>query len=176
MVAKPKPERKAKEKPRKTKTSRQKLILQLSDLCRQITIYRDACTCVLSKVDGVRCNDVSQWGHVIPQGESGFLKHSLSNSFRQCGSHNTIHKYNQIIYLEWYRETFGNTAIKMLKDASQVTYHKFTIQDLIDRREEYKRMLEDLKRRIGFETMESMIVKGYYGEVIQKAWIKDGKI
>ena len=177
MTPKPKPERKPKGKPRKQKTNRQKLILQISDLCRQITIFRDACTCVLSSVDGVRCNDVSQWGHVIPQGASGFLKHSLSNSFRQCGSHNTIHKYNQSIYLEWYRERFGNTAIKMLRDASLVTYHKFTIQDLIDRRDEYKRMLEDLQRRAVFgETIEDLVIKGYYGEIIQEAWIKDGRI
>ncbi len=65
----------------------------------------------------------------------------------------------------------------MLREASQVTYHKFTIQDLIDRREEYKRMLEDLQRRAVFgETIEDLVIKGYYGEIIQEAWIKDGRI
>ena len=44
-------------------------------------------------------------------------------------------------------------------------------------REEYKRMLDELQHRAVFgERIEDLVIKGYYGEIIREAWIKDGKI
>ena len=177
VTPKPKPAPKVKAtRPRKQKTNRQKLINQLSDLCRQITTWRDGCTCVLSSVDGGRCNEVSQWGHVIPQGGSGYLRHSLSNSFRQCGSHNKIHdKINPLIYLNWYRKKFGNRAFDMLEQASMITYHRFTIPDLWEMRDNLQDLYEKRFEMNG-ATLEQLVEAGYYGEIIAEAWRKDGRI
>ena len=166
---------KASGKTRKQKTNRQKLVSQISNLCRKITKWRDGCICVLSEVDGSRCNEVSQWGHVVAQGASGFLKHSLSNSFRQCGSHNTIHNHNSLIYNNWYRHKFGNRAIDMLEKASYITYYKFTIPELWEMRDNLQSLYEKRFEMNG-ATLEKLIEAGYYGEIIQEAWRKDGRI
>lgn len=175
MVAKPKPTKQAKIKKPKQKTNRQKLILELTRLCQQITKWRDGCICVLADVDGARCNNVSQWGHVVAQGGSGYLKHSLSNSFRQCASHNIIHNDNPLIYTNWYRETFGQKAIKMLEDASLITYHKFSIPDLWEMRDNLERLIRNTVNMQG-ATRAELIAAGYYGEIIKKAWIMEGRI
>lgn len=175
FMPKPKPSPKTKGKPKKQKTNRQKLIAEISDLCRKLTIWRDGCTCVLSGVDGGRCNDVSQWGHVIPQGASGFLKHSLSNSFRQCGSHNKLHVTNQIVYLNWYTRTFGKRAFDLLTEASKVTYHKFYINDLWEMRDNLN-LLWDNRTTLTGANMTELVYAGYYGDIIREAWVKDGKI
>ena len=175
MKSMPKPTKKDRPKKKKVKTNRQKLILEISDLCRKITTWRDGCTCVLCEVDGGRCNDVSQWGHVIPQGASGYLKHNLSNSFRQCGSHNTIHKTNQAIYLNWYEHKFGKRAFDMLTEASKKTYHKFTTPDLWEMRDEMKRLIDSEHLMLGTD-IAGLVFEGYYGSIIREAWIKEGRI
>jgi len=175
MKSMPKPTKADRPKKRKVKTNRQKLILEISNLCREITIWRDGCTCVLSGVDGGRCNDVSQWGHVIPQGASGYLKHNLSNSFRQCGSHNKLHTNNQLIYLNWYRHKFGNLAFDMLTEASKKTYHKFIVPDLWTMRDELKRLIESEYLMNGTD-LAGLVFEGYYGSIIREAWIKEGRI
>ena len=126
-------------------------------------------------MDGVRCNDVSQWGHVIPQGASGYLKHNLSNSFRQCGSHNKIHTNNQAIYLNWYRRKFGNLAFEMLTEASKKTYHKFTTPDLWEMRDELKKLVGKTYLMAG-AGIADLVYQGYYGSIIREAWIKEGRI
>ena len=175
MKSMPKPTKADKPKKKKVKTNRQKLILEISDLCRKLTTWRDGCICVLCEVDGGRCNDVSQWGHVIPQGASGYLKHNLSNSFRQCGSHNIIHKTNQAIYLNWYRRKFGNLAFEMLTEASKKTYHKFTTPDLWEMRDELKELVGKTYLMAG-AGIADLVYQGYYGSIIREAWIKDGKV
>lgn len=173
--SKPKPAKTAKGKPRKQKTNRQKLMAELSDLCRKITTWRDGCTCVLVDVDGGRCNNVSQWGHVIAQGGSGFLKHSLSNSFRQCGSHNKIHNNNPAIYLNWYRHKFGNLAFDLLTEASKKTYHKFAVPELWETRDFY-RTIYDQRFVMNGASLAELIEAGYYGDIIREAWVKEGRI
>ena len=174
-MEKPKPTKKDRPRKKKVKTNRQKLILEISDLCRKLTTWRDGCICVLCEVDGGRCNDVSQWGHVIPQGASGYLKHNLSNSFRQCGSHNIIHKTNQAIYLNWYRRKFGNLAFEMLTEASKKTYHKFTVPDLWQMRDELKKLVDNTYLMAGTD-IAGLVFEGYYGSIIREAWIKEGRI
>lgn len=176
MKPKPKPTKAEKPKARKKKTNRQKLIIELSNLMRELTTWRDGCICVLSEVDGGRCSEVSQWGHVIPQGGSGYLKHSLSNSFRQCSSHNKIHdKINPLLYINWYRHKFGSLATDMLDEASKKTYHIFSIQDLIDMRDNLKQLIENRYSMNGASLAE-LVDAGYYGEIIREAWIKEAKI
>lgn len=173
---KPKPAQKVKVKRKKQKTNRQKLLNELSNLCREITIWRDGCTCVLSNVDGGRCNSVSQWGHVIPQGGSGYLRHSLSNSFRQCASHNLIHdKINPLIYLNWYRRKFGNKALDMLETESLKPHHKITIPELWQMRDNLRHLL-DMRHAINGATIEQLVEAGYYGDIIREAWVKEGRI
>ena len=175
MKSMPKPTKADRPKKKKVKTNRQKLILEISDLCRKLTTWRDGCICVLCEVDGGRCNDVSQWGHVIPQGASGYLKHNLSNSFRQCGSHNIIHKTNQAIYLNWYRRKFGNLAFEMLTEASKKTCHKFTTPDLWEMRDELKDLVGKTYLMAG-AGIADLVYQGYYGSIIREAWIKEGRI
>ncbi len=172
---KPKPAPRVKGRKRKAKTNRQKIVIEISNLCRAITTWRDGCICVLSGVDGARCNEVSQWGHVVAQGGSGYLKHNLSNSFRQCGSHNKIHNDNPLIYTNWYRRTFGNRASDMLEEASKKTYHKFAVPELREMRDMLYE-LYDNRFAMNGATLEELVAAGYYGDIIREAWLKDGRI
>jgi len=162
-------------KPYKTKTQIYKMALDR--LCQLITEWRDGCKCVLEESDGVRCGNVSQWGHVIPQNSGSFLVYELSNSFRQCNSHNMIHdKRNPDIYFSWYAAKWGHKAKDMLNQAwkenigvdwSDVDYWNKLIE-LSD--------LYEMRYSFGTATLEEKVEAGFYGSIIREAWIKDGRI
>lgn len=158
----------------KTKTRRWLYNEAMDALCRLIVEWRDGCTCVIADS---KCSNVPNWGHVIPQNGCAVLVHNLSNSFRQCSSHNKIHdKINPLIYTEWYRHQFGNLALEMLKLAQ--------MDNPIDTRtdDELFSQLVDLSdlydMRFGFSvsTIEEKVEAGFYGYIIREAWIKDGRI
>ena len=149
----------------------------LDSLCRLITTWRDGCTCVLANVDGSKCSHISQWGHVVPQGGSAFLIYELSNSFRQCSSHNKIHDdANPLIYTEWYRGKWGHRALEMLKQA-QIDNRNFDYDtaDLRNMVIEYSD-LYDMRFSFSTATLEDKVEAGFYGKLIREAWIKDGRI
>lgn len=170
----PKPTKQKKAK-RKLKNPRKALLKEIDKMCRQLTIWRDGCVCVLSDVDGGRCDRVSQWGHVIPQGASGYLKHNLSNSFRQCATHNLLHRSNQAIYLNWYRHKFGSKAFDALTEESKKTYHKFTMADLEEIRDNLHELIGNTYM-MGGATLEQLVDAGYYGSVIRSTWVAEGRI
>lgn len=162
---------------RVNKTDRQLYQEALDQLCRLITTWRDGCTCVLSSVDGAKCSAQSQWGHVIPQGGSAMLVYELSNSFRQCSAHNKIHdKVNPMIYFDWYSETFGHRALKMLKNAQiqfrGVGHSEADLRNMVIAYFD----LYDMRFSFSTATTQDKVEAGYYGQVIREAWIKEGKI
>lgn len=151
----------------------------LDSLCRLITIWRDGCTCVLADVDGGKCSQVSNWGHVIPQGGSAFLVYELSNSFRQCSSHNKIHDdVNPLIYSEWYAAKWGKRALAMLSQA-QIDHrdneNDYSTADLRNMVITYSD-LYDMRYSFSSSTIQDKVEAGFYGSIIREAWIKEGRI
>lgn len=145
----------------------------LDELCRNITIWRDGCLCV---IDTHECNGESQWGHVVPQGRSNYLKHNLSNSFRQCRGHNGIHRYIQAPYFLWYQKKFGKRAFEELENARlSFPVYKWRTVDMQERLTAYNKLW---KNRYSFsgKPIEILVSEGYYGDIIKTAWKKEGRI
>lgn len=162
----------------KSRTGRQMICDALDVMYREFTTWRDGCICVLGEVDGAHCGGESQWGHVIPQGQSGFLVYNMSNSFRQCRNHNQEHTRVQLTYFQWYRRKFGNTAMDMLDNiwrGYSGTGHHFSTSDLLEMLVDINR-LWDNRFSYGSATIEQKVRDGLYGEIIKAAWIKDGRI
>lgn len=63
----------------------------------------------------------------------------------------------------------------MLEKASLVTFHKFTIPELWEMRDNLQALYERRFQMNG-ATLEQLVEAGYYGEIIQEAWRKDGRI
>lgn len=161
----------------KNKDDRWLYKVALDSLCRLITTWRDGCTCVLVDIDGGKCSHVSNWGHVIPQGGSAFLVYELSNSFRQCSSHNKIHdKINPLIYTEWYGKIWGRRALAMLNQAQldnrNFDYDTADLRNMVITYSD----LYDMRHSFSSSTIEDRVQAGYYGSIIREAWIKEGRI
>ena len=149
----------------------------LDVICRAFVEWRDGVICVLSDVDGAACSTIPNWSHVIPQGGSAVLVYEPSNWFRGCSAHNIIHdKVNPEIYLEWYRDTFGSLALRMLKQA-QIDNRGKHLNDsqLFDRLNELNEFYS-MRYSFGSATKEEKVIAGYYGSIIREAWIKEGRI
>lgn len=158
---------------RKNQTERQLLCMALDQMCRLLTEWRDGQVCVLKDDGG--CSAGTQWGHVIPQGSSSYLIYDLGNSFRQCETHNISHRFFQLPYFLWYQKTFGESALLMLKEEwkSHLGY-KFGTMELY---EKLKTLNELYQNRFSVELdIETLVSKGYYGEIIRKSWIETGRI
>ena len=162
-------------KPAKTKTQIYKMALDR--LCQLITEWRDGVTCVLASTDGARCGKISQWGHVIPQNNGAFLVYELSNSFRQCDTHNLIHdKRNPDIYFSWYAQKWGHRAKDMLNQAWKDNIGiKWSDEDYRNKLIELSD-LYDMRWGFGNATLEEKVEAGFYGNIIREAWIKEGRI
>lgn len=161
----------------KKKTESQLLIAAQSDVCRYLTawIYGDV-WCVLEDVDGAHCGGMPQWGHVIPQGQSGWLRNNPSNFARQCAAHNVLHKNGDPIYFLWYQHKFGRLALEMLREESKA--HQGIEIPIIGMRDNLKMLsaLYDNRFTVNVCDMESMVAAGYYGSVVKAAWEKEGRI
>ena len=161
----------------KNKTDKQMYEAACDLICRLLVEWRDGLTCVLVNVDGKVCSPVPNWGHVIPQNGSASLVYELSNSFRQCSSHNMIHdKANPEIYLEWYRSTWGALALRMLKQ-SQIDNRGLHLNDgqLREKLNELNE-LYDMRWSFGTASLEEKVQAGFYGNIIREAWTKEGRI
>ncbi len=159
------------------KTDKQMREMACDELCRRIVEWRDGCICVLSGIDGAKCSQVPNWGHVIPQGGSAYLVYELSNSFRQCSAHNIIHaQINPLLYGKWYREKWGKTAYDMLEAAQRENTGKhLNAEDLHNTLVELSD-LYDLRWTFSVATLEDKVEAGFYGHIIREAWIKEGRI
>lgn len=155
------------------KTKKQMYEAACDQLCRLITEWRDGCKCVINNKD---CGRVSQWGHIIPQNYSAILVYELSNSARQCDSHNIMHRHIQEPYYNWLKGTFGATAYRMLFEAWEENRGKhYNERELFDKLVELSD-LYDMRHSFGSATIEEKVEAGFYGDIIREAWIKDGRI
>jgi len=163
-------------KPRKTrKPPRKALMRKLDAICRQIVAWRNE-TCVEADMDGCHCGGVLQWGHVIPQGQSSWLKHDLSNSARQCAYHNLRHKYGDPIYFIWYAARFGTKSLIALREVSAAQAgKKRTIPELEEQLAALTRLYEE-RFSHGTDTLAELVEAGYYGEVVRDVWVKEGRV
>ena len=127
-------------------------------------------------IHGSGCGQISQWGHVIPQGQSAWLVYELSNSFRQSNSCNTIHARINAPYFDWYEETWGRLAFRMLKDEWKkykgIDYSTAELRDMVISYFD----LYDMRHSFSTSTKGEKIEAGYYGNIIKEAWIKEGRI
>jgi len=159
------------------KTDKQMRELACDELCRWIVEWRDGVTCVLADMDGSKCSNIPNWGHVIPQGGSAMLVYELSNSFRQCSAHNIIHaKINPLLYGKWYREKWGKTAYDMLEAAQRENVGEhLNAEDLHNTLIELSDLYE-LRHTFSAASLADKVEAGFYGGIIKEAWIKDGRI
>lgn len=159
------------------KTDKQMRELACDELCRRIVEWRDGVVCVLADIDGSKCSAIPNWGHVIPRGGSAMLVYELSNSFRQCSAHNIIHdKINPLLYGKWYQAKWGKRAHDMLEAAQRENIGKhLSAEDLHNTLVELSD-LYDLRWSFAGASIEDMVASGFYGTIIQVAWIKDGRI
>lgn len=152
------------------KTDKQMYEAALDDICRLLTAWRDGVMCV---IHGNGCGEISQWGHVIPQGANSYLIYELSNSFRQSDKCNLTHRMVQAPYYDWYKATWGLRAYNMLKEAWQT--QKGGRKDLPQLLMQYVDLYMN-RHRYSVTNREELVTAGYYGEIIKEAWIKDGRI
>ena len=126
-------------------------------------------------MDGQKCREGVQWGHVVPQGKSPKLVYDLGNVFPQCPNHNLMHYRKDPMYNNWYTVQWGETAFNDLcMFLRENTGKKYSLVDLEEMICKYEKMLEE-KNYVNHNTKE-LVSKGYYGEIIRNAWMKDGKI
>lgn len=153
----PKPTKAGSEKQR-----RKKLEKQLEAASKELVIWRDGDKCVLSGMDGGRCNGVLQWGHLIPQKTSPWLVYAIGNTFRQCQSHNVLHYYRDPIFGVWYASTFGAEAWRKIsqehRDHIKIARKIWELEEML---EHYQYMLDN---RPALHTFDLLVELGYYGE------------
>ncbi len=161
---------------REAKTPRQRIEEALETMCKAIIHWRDADrVCVIADMDGGRCGGGPQWGHVLGRTTSAWLKYDLSNSFRQCETHNRIHPSDPI-YFDWWRAKFGSRAWRKLNDTMRqrqnqdrpLSEYEDILLELND--------LYDARHAHGTDTLPELVAAGYYGPIIKSAWIEEGRI
>jgi hypothetical protein len=157
----PKPEKKERESIR-----RKRIEKHLEALSKELVNWRDK-TCVLSEIDGGRCSQLLQWGHLIPQGTSPWMVYVIGNTFKQCSTHNFLHHHKDPVFSDWYTVKFGAGAWHSLCREQRahigISRKVWELEEMV---EHYEYMLEN---RPSLHTLELLIELGYYGE-----WCKSG--
>lgn len=152
------------------KTDKQMYEAALDEICRLLTAWRDGVMCV---IHGFGCGNTPQWGHVVPQGANSYLVYELGNGFQQSDTCNLIHRMVQAPYYDWYRNTWGARAYKMLIEAWQT--QKGGRKDLASLLLRYVDLYMN-RHKYSITNKAELVRDGYYGEIIQEAWRKDGRI
>lgn len=134
MTAKPKPEKKAKGKPRKKKTPRQIIVRDLDTLVREIVFYRDPQAAPLSYqiTDAyeyaVKHSGVDQPGHIISRAKIA-VRWDLFNVHKQDANDNLLHEYYPEVYTQWFISNFTPLEYqRMVNDSRVIT--KYSMDDL----------------------------------------------
>lgn len=166
------------DRPKKPKPSipRRKVILgQIEAIVRQIVFWRDGMQCVEVEIDGVRCGGSLQWGHFIARQQSGWLKYDLA-TFCQCRNHNNLHDKGAQTMHVWFVEKFGTGAQAALELAARehANGKQRPIYELEEMLAHYD-ALYDAHFSVTAELSE-LVEKGYYGQIIRDAWIKEGRL
>ena len=163
--------------PRVKKTEKQLLEMAVEVLIKKIIWWLWGGECVLKEMDGANCWGVSTLGHVIARQYSAFLKWSLSNNAVQCQGHNGIHEHGDPIYFIWYEKEFGRKALEMLRETGKqkskekVELSVLELRDLLTHLNE----LNDDTHAHGMDTRSELVAAGYFGNIIQEAWIKEAR-
>ena len=176
-AAKPKPSKETREKKHKpSKPKRAILERQIEDMCKQIVFWRDACLCVEVDIDGVRCGGGIQWGHYIPRKQSRWLKYEIGNTFAQCRNHNNLHDKGAQTMGVWFASTFGVDAAKAME--AERDMHRGEKNKTVQELEDYLASLDQLYQNRYTTDLDllSLVRGGFYGDVIRKAWLDEGRI
>lgn len=176
----PRPKPTKADRKRKTKAARpaRKILeKQLEDICRRIVFWRDGMECVEKELDGVRCNEVIQWGHYTPRQQSRWLKYDLGNTFAQCGSHNNLHDKGAQTMGVWFALKFGAETAKAMeleRDAHRGKKNR-SVVELAEMLARYDNLYENRYAMLG-ANIQQLVQAGYYGDIIREAWQKEGKL
>lgn len=81
-------------------------------------------------------------GHVFSRSFKS-TRFSLDNVFTQCSQCNGDHERDRSRFDNWYKRTFGEEAFSGLETHSK-TLRKWTVSELIQLEEDFKRMKENL--------------------------------
>ncbi len=126
MPAKPKPEKKIKQKRRKQKTDRQRAEIRLDALVKEIVLLRDGgCVCP-PPIKGH--TQIRTPGHLISRGKES-VKWDLWNVHEQCNGCNARHEHYPEIYTHWFIQKFGGDKYMALVERKE-RITKLTIDDL----------------------------------------------
>uniref|UniRef100_A0A6M3LTC2 Uncharacterized protein n=1 Tax=viral metagenome TaxID=1070528 RepID=A0A6M3LTC2_9ZZZZ len=154
---------------------RKVLEVQLEAIVKMLVFWRDASQCVLVDIDGGRCRGKLNWGHFIPRARSKYLKYDLA-TFVQCDAHNLIHDSRKTgggdpIFGLWFASRFGLDALERISQVQREHIgDKYTVPELEELLAHYDELYQD--RFYADLTTESLVERGFYGEIIKDAWSK----
>ena len=118
---------------RRTKSTRQKLIKKLDDLCREYIKLRDDYTCQKCGKSGTK---QIHWSHVIPRSAGNRLRWDVLNSKTLCAyCHRRWWHSNPMEAMEWFKDKFPDRARYIARERVKGT-KKFTEDELIELAEE----------------------------------------
>ncbi len=174
--AKPKPSKEKKVKRVPAEKRRKILEKQIEDMVKMIISWRDGQVCVMGEMDGVRCGNGLMWNHFIAQGQSNWMRLDLGNVFWGCGSHNGLDKWGDPILGIWVQETFGAKAVLALREEAKrhANGKKRTEYELEEMLAGYDQLYQN--RYTADLDLASLVVGGFYGQVIKKAWLDENRI
>lgn len=138
MIAKPKPKKADRPKKRKTKTDRQKIVIRLDNLVREIVFMRDEFparlvysvknTEMIDNPELLNHRGVDQPGHIISRGRIA-TRWGLNNVHKQDSNDNLLHNFYPEVYNQWYTRNFGIPAWNVLVNDSRVIT-KYSMDEL----------------------------------------------
>lgn len=132
MPAKPKPTKsdRPKKSKHKKKTTRQKLVLALDGIIKEIVFERDQSAAPLVYRDLIdeetglpvaMKTDVDHPGHIISRARIS-VRWDLRNVHRQNAAHNFLHEFYPEVYNQWYIKKFGlQSWNELVNDSKQVS-------------------------------------------------------
>ena len=123
----------------KKKSERMKLYDKIHKEMRDIRILGYGERCVICGSE-----DVVQLGHIVPAGKSLNLRFDLFNTYPQCRVCNGVHRYNQVPYINWFVQTFGEEELEELNRLSRVT-KKYNMTELREKLEEMKEIKKNMQ-------------------------------
>ena len=165
IVSKPKPLKALKERKRMGKApvrpgTKQDVAQELEALIRQIVMWRDGNKCIEADIDGGRCGGAMQWGHFVPRSRSAWLSMTLA-TFRQCGNHNLLHRYNDPMMAAAVVKLLGPKWLAAITAEQQAhSDGKVYLHDLSERLERYQELWDN---RPAVYTVKTLLARGYYG-------------
>ena len=107
---------------------------------REIALIKHNYCVVCGRKDGIL-----QGGHLIPKSASRSVRFDLMNVHTQCSGCNSLHRYNQAPYINWFIKEYGaDTFDELVRKSRELSHYK--ISDLRKILSDYKELLCELTK------------------------------